>query len=72
VRKAETERRFRVITEIYKNGNHKFLPKGDVQLALRDRGFADEEINEILREAVIVGVVVIAIYVLYIRPKKVT
>ncbi|MBO3802886.1 MAG: RecX family transcriptional regulator [Candidatus Brockarchaeota archaeon] len=49
--KTKTRKHFDILAEIFKNGKINFLPEEDVEAALRERGFDDEEIMKILGEA---------------------
>jgi flavodoxin len=49
--KAKTRKHFDILAEIFKKGKIDFLPEEDVEAALRERGFNDEEIIKILGEA---------------------
>ena len=49
--KTKTQRYYEILADIFKHGKIDFLPKEDVKLALKERGFNDEEIIRILAEA---------------------
>jgi len=49
--KAKTKRYYEIITDIFRHGQIDFLPEEDVEIALKERGFDDEEVLRILSEA---------------------
>lgn len=51
VKKIKTERYYSILAEIFKEGKIGFLPEEDVEAALEERGFHEEEIDVILADA---------------------
>ncbi len=49
--KSKTKKYYEIIADIFRHGQIDFLPEEDVEIALKERGFEDEEVLKILSEA---------------------
>jgi hypothetical protein len=49
--KAKTKRRFQVLAEIFRERRINFIPQEDLEAILKEKGFDDEEILNIIAEA---------------------
>jgi len=49
--KAKTQRRFKLLAEIFKDGHIRFMPREDLEAILKEKGYGEEEILNIITEA---------------------
>jgi len=49
--KAKTQKRFKLVDEIFKEGNIRFMPREDLEAILKEKGCSEGEILNIITEA---------------------